>query len=125
MRLGASTPEGPFLICDAVIPQESPRWSAGYVGYWYDTEIGRIYVYGRLLLEWIDVGHGLLSLQVDIGAAADPPFDPAGISQASPVLAEAVAAAYEEDLDAAIRQPGRRQPSHHLLPTCEPCRSPS
>jgi hypothetical protein len=88
LRLGVATPDGVFLVYDALIPRESPHWSAGYLAYWRDFESGLLYVYGRLLFDWADVGHALLNLEGDLQ------IDSAVIAGTSPLLSKAVAAAH-------------------------------
>jgi hypothetical protein len=91
-----TTPYGVFLVYDAVLPPESPEASAAYLAYWRDFESGRVYVYGRLLFEGVDVGHALLNLEADLQ------IDPGVITGTAPFLEEAAAAAQPEGDDATL-----------------------
>ncbi|MGB2985429.1 MAG: hypothetical protein WBE26_06055 [Phycisphaerae bacterium] len=93
LRIEVGASDGDFIVYDATLPPASPRATAGYLAYWHDFETEQIYVYGRLMFEWVDVGHALLNLDPDLW------IDPAPLIEASPMLEDAVAEAQLEDED--------------------------
>ncbi|MBU0719526.1 MAG: hypothetical protein KJ749_14875, partial [Planctomycetes bacterium] len=78
---------GIFLVLEAAAPPAEVEAAPRYLAYWrhYETEL--LYVYQRLLFDWVDVGHSLVNLERDLGVPLEP------ITEADAALAAAVAEA--------------------------------
>ena len=67
IRIRVETSQGIFLVFDAANSPFEPRRYAGFAAYWQDKTEEELYLYDRLLFDFVDVGHALANLERDLG----------------------------------------------------------
>jgi len=67
IRIRVETSQGVFLVFDAANSPYEPRRLPGFAAYWSDKREEELYLYDRLLYDFVDVGHALANLERDLG----------------------------------------------------------
>jgi len=67
IRIRVESSQGVFLVFDAANSPYEPRRHPGFAAYWLNSEDGELYLYDRLLYDFVDVGHALANLERDLG----------------------------------------------------------
>ena len=86
-------PDGVFLVYDVAIAETGQGEKSGYAAYWGDNLEAAFYLYNRLLVDSIDVGHALVNLDRDLL------IDVSTLAASDPWLEEAFLDALEEAAD--------------------------